>query len=336
MKAILHIGTGKTGSTSIQEYMFVNRKSLLEQGIFYSEALGLKNHRRLPAIFQNDDKPENYYKDRGLLTPKDRRAAKEIWWREFQNELMQAGSCARCLISAEHLSQLDNEEVKALHNRLAPLFEEVRVLVYLRDPVDYAVSMYDTALKIGSPNMRPAAPALGGPTDYARILQAWSEVFGKEHMNVRLFDRSELVGGDILQDFAHTAEIETEGFASVDVKNPSLGILGQELLLQINRRLPKYRKDGRPNKIRGDIATVLERFLSIGPRRVPDQDLIAAYGSTYAASNEWVRANFFPDRTRLFPEKHYNQPATLPLNEEEMGRLADLVVDIWKRARMSP
>ena len=37
MKAVLHIGTHKTGTTTIQSFLGANREKLRKQGIFLSE-----------------------------------------------------------------------------------------------------------------------------------------------------------------------------------------------------------------------------------------------------------------------------------------------------------
>lgn len=333
MKALLHIGTGKTGSTSIQEYMAVNRQLLLDQGIHYPTSLGPRNHRRLPAMVQKDGKPGTFFRDHGLADPESRQAARDGWWREFQAEIGQAVGCERCLISAEHMARLDADEVADLRDRLATLFDEVRVIVYLRDPVEYAVSMYDTALKVGSVATGPAAPVAGGPTDYAALLRIWMDAFGADRLTVRLFDRAELSGGDILEDFTRAAGIDTTGFMPGQVRNSSLGVLGQQLLLRVNRRLPRHRKDGNPVRGRAEIPALFERFLADGKRLTPDPGLVAAYAETFAASNEWVRQTFFPDRATLFPARHYPPAPEVPLDADTLDRLADLLIEIWQRSR---
>lgn len=45
MKAILHIGTEKTGTTSFQSFMHRNRDAVLARGVLYPDRLGGDNHR---------------------------------------------------------------------------------------------------------------------------------------------------------------------------------------------------------------------------------------------------------------------------------------------------
>ena len=56
MKIYLHIGTEKTGTTSIQGFMADKRDELLKQGILYSKSLGFPNNIRLSIALQNFDK----------------------------------------------------------------------------------------------------------------------------------------------------------------------------------------------------------------------------------------------------------------------------------------
>lgn len=44
---ILHIGAEKTGTTTIQEFLTLNRERLLAQGVHFPMSVGLKNHTRL-------------------------------------------------------------------------------------------------------------------------------------------------------------------------------------------------------------------------------------------------------------------------------------------------
>ncbi|MGH6876239.1 MAG: hypothetical protein ACREHV_02550, partial [Rhizomicrobium sp.] len=52
----LHIGTGKTGTTSIQHHLARNRRALLAQGYLYAMAPGSGNHHALSAFALEDEK----------------------------------------------------------------------------------------------------------------------------------------------------------------------------------------------------------------------------------------------------------------------------------------
>jgi hypothetical protein len=330
MDLLLHIGTGKTGSSSIQAYLQQNADRLSERGVMLPSSLGEKNHRRLPAIIQSGRATDTFLRSRGILDPAKQDAARARWLSEFRADI--AGSTAStCIISSEHLSFLDQKEVAELKSVLDGLFSSIRVLVYLRDPVDYAVSMYDTAIKMGGipPGPRPAKK--DGKTDYKALLKSWVSAFGKDAITVRLFDRRELHQGDILADFAQAAQIDATDFVQIKAANPSMNLLGQALLKQVNRKLPRFAGQGRPNPHRKQIHQTFERYFGQGPKYVPDAALVQSYRTTFAASNEWVRSMFFPERESLFTPRDYPPAQEMGLAAEDLEQIADLITALWKR-----
>ena len=60
MKAIIHIGTLKTGSTSIQNSLFSNRELLLNRGIIYPDIGSNFQHWGLFTAFM-DEHPSNFH-----------------------------------------------------------------------------------------------------------------------------------------------------------------------------------------------------------------------------------------------------------------------------------
>ena len=59
MKLILHIGMEKTGTTSLQQWLFQNKILLSNNGFGISEILGEGNNRKLPSYFIDDYDDEN-------------------------------------------------------------------------------------------------------------------------------------------------------------------------------------------------------------------------------------------------------------------------------------
>ncbi|WP_288941540.1 hypothetical protein [uncultured Roseovarius sp.] len=332
MKLLLHIGTGKTGSTSIQGCLQANADRIRAQGVYVPAILGERNHRKLPAIVQKDAASKNFMVTQGIKGPGQRQAARDKWKTEFLDDIAAAGArYDRCIITAEHLSFLDAGEIEDLKALLSGPFQPPRILVYLRDPIDYEVSMYDTALKVGGLRPGPRPPEPGGETDYRMLLEKWAGVFGVDALDVRIFDRRELLQGDIVADFAQAAGLDTTGFACPDPENPSLDLLGKALLTQVNRKLPRFLPDGRPNPRRRQIHRMFERHFATGPKYTPDPELVAAYRKVLAPSNEWVRSRFFPDRPALFAPRDYPPKTALSVSPQEIDRIADLVIALWTR-----
>ena len=84
MKAFLHIGTEKTGTTTIQHFFAHNRSNLLEDGFLYPYSPGEANHTKLVAF--SKEKNEIQGEVRKLLGITD--SEKVLQFRnEFKNEL---------------------------------------------------------------------------------------------------------------------------------------------------------------------------------------------------------------------------------------------------------
>ena len=53
MKAFLHIGTPKTGTTTLQQFLHTNREKLVQDGILYPEAFGLNSMSMVVASYDH-------------------------------------------------------------------------------------------------------------------------------------------------------------------------------------------------------------------------------------------------------------------------------------------
>ena len=80
---ILHIGTEKTGTTSIQEFLGINRAALAEQGLHVPEFLGARTHRWAAYMAENVDRIDHFSKELGLAcllytspSPRDRQKSR--------------------------------------------------------------------------------------------------------------------------------------------------------------------------------------------------------------------------------------------------------------------
>ncbi len=122
---VLHIGTHKTGSTTIQTFLAENRLALLEQGIDFPllgrEEISPKAHAELPRYF--------------LGKTRDASAI----------EAVRRLDAPTVIISAETLYQCS--AVSTLDRIAASFPRDSSVVCYFRDPVEHVLSMYKQAMK---------------------------------------------------------------------------------------------------------------------------------------------------------------------------------------------
>ncbi len=191
MRAILHIGGEKTGSTSIQWMLEANRAALAQAGFGVPRGLGGSNHVALAAYAGRDPMVVDLL---GMLDEPQGLAGLRAWLPARLAAAMaaQPAGVHTMLFTNEHCqSRLHTpEEVARLRDLLAPLFSEVLVLVYLRRQDEIVISMRNTSLRSHGrlPDAWfPADPGLLAVLDHGLLLQRWGQVFGRAALRPRLY-----------------------------------------------------------------------------------------------------------------------------------------------------
>jgi hypothetical protein len=130
-KVLLHFGADKSGSTAIQNMLYENRQILAKLGIIYSDS------RLLYNSVQSGNGDKLY------LLLKTGATGSEIT--KILSSLVETGKLS--IISCEGFSNLSNIQLKPLYECLNRLKIDFKVLVYVRNPVDYYMSSYNQAVK---------------------------------------------------------------------------------------------------------------------------------------------------------------------------------------------
>jgi hypothetical protein len=201
---ILHIGSEKTGTTSLQSTLAANRERLLAGGILYPRSLGERIHARTYAYASEG--PQDEIKTQcGLVGPESLAAYRLGLESQLADEIDYAKP-KRLIVSNEHLSSrlLSTSEVTRLRRLLSVHCRSIKVVVYLRAQGDAHRSAYSTYIKTGGTDAfhPPSAQLLRDRYLYDMMLRRWENVFGSDNMDVRLYDPPAFLEGDIVQDFA--------------------------------------------------------------------------------------------------------------------------------------
>ncbi|MDR1385167.1 MAG: sulfotransferase domain-containing protein [Planctomycetaceae bacterium] len=224
MKAIVHIGTGKTGTTTIQQFLSDNVEALESQKIFVpdnEDFLGWKvrcPHRTLWASFLNiqERKRQTMWKHFPYSTLLEKIPAYDLIKLRKKYE-RQFHKTSTVLFSEECFSCYLESEISSLKQWLFSFFDEVTIIVYLRRQPEYLVSVYAQQMKGGLPKdddvfSRFLSNHVWNQTlyadDYRLLLTKWTNAFDKENIKIRLFDRKEMIQNDLLEDFCHTSGID--------------------------------------------------------------------------------------------------------------------------------
>lgn len=240
MKTVyLHIGYFKTGTTALQHFMWHNREALGKRGFLYSQAGCMEEQGHLQLV-------SSIFKSHGLNIPVwlDKVPKPRAVWRAFHSEVEESG-CEEVIVSNEHLcSFCQSPAAEPLIDELAGHLEgyKVKVIAYLRRVDGYLLSWHNQIMKMGNcttPLPHYAKTLLEGRNHHlfhGRILDLFAERFGRDNVDVRLYDRKWLKGGDVVEDFLEGFGLNKEDFDPVEAeKNISIApdSLGLRLLSNI-------------------------------------------------------------------------------------------------------
>ncbi len=340
MKCFLHIGTEKTATTTLQNFLNLNRENLLSQGYLYTKSAGPINNRLVPLLAYNCNSRDDLTKTLGIITSDDLKLHQDNVFNQLSKELnayfKPSGSGINTVVfSSEHIqSRLrkieDIQRLKEVLNQLG--LTDISVVVYLRNPPEIANSLYSTAIKGGSVDCLPPPPTdfyYRNVCHHQNTLEKYSAVFGDSAVIPRIFHQDEFKNGSIISDFTDVIGIaDHRDYIIPDNKNESLSITGIELLRRINKSVPKF-IENKPNSVRANLTHYFEKHFSDGKYVMP-RDLYERYDEAFKESNEWVRNKYFPNKQTLFPYKEYPCETKCNLSDEQLESLANFISDIWK------
>lgn len=230
-KVFLHVGTGKTGSSSVQKSLRKGAKHLSKVGILYPQYGHRTNHEELNVVFRGGPGPRAI-KGRYIGAEESLEAYQSRLLQQFESELASKSSL---IYSAEHLFTLSAghlSQLKALLDKHG--VGQVKVLLYFREPVSYYASQVQQRLKGSS--------RLVDPNDYrpkyCSILARWQAVF--DDVEVREFDRAALVNGDVVDDVLAVA---SEFFSAPELLDlPKSEPVNESLMLETMALLQAFRR----------------------------------------------------------------------------------------------
>ena len=309
MKIIIHIGTEKTGTSAIQEFLLQNKSALLGQGFFYLHMDGRNEYRDFSAYCMRPGKVDGYFRINGITDKESREKFDSNFLKQFNEKISSIPSTTHTVIvSSEHFcSRLNTtEEVSRVYAILQPFFSSMEIVCYLRNQLKKVPSQYSTAIKSGSiltfdEFFSKKVCAKHPSDDYHHMLSLWETVFGKDKLNVRLFEKNFFHGGSLFTDFC---SILGEGIFNQlhfipEQQNEALSHSGCKVMRRINSILPRLVRGGRVEEFRTFLIRQISRYIKGEPVMLTkEQHQLVC--QQYVESNAKVCARYFPSRPSLF------------------------------------
>ncbi len=180
----LHIGTHKTGTTSLQKFLFDNREVLKNKDFLYP-LTGTSRHSRIRHnnLFVQLTNHKSY-------EPFEPQAG---GWEELITEI-ESSKCQNIILSSEDFCHLDSfpTKITAIKDYLSSY--EVKIIIYLRNQPDYFKSHYYTEVQLGDCWKYFEEYFIDKQRRgyYYERLEPWKKSFGVENIIVKLYDDPEI------------------------------------------------------------------------------------------------------------------------------------------------
>lgn len=187
--AFIHIGTHKTGTTSVQYFLDRNRDLLKKNNIHYPvsgipSASNLFGHHELAWLFYKGHEKE--------------RSGDDIWVR-LKSEIKLENSPCIVLSSEDFYNPQFN--IALMKKELEGM--KVKIIVYLRNYIGFLRALYFEGIKKNnfSSSFRNFVLKRKNSINYNSRLKKWGKHFGAENIIIRLYDSIE-PGEGLLRDFS--------------------------------------------------------------------------------------------------------------------------------------
>lgn len=303
MKIILHIGTAKTGTTSIQQFLLVNKNLLITNNVVPASEFFLKNvSNNFELVLASHPNPGDLirFRDSKFFVFRDNiklRIARLI------ASSVKSGK-GTIVFSSEHMSSrlVDESHIEALKLLFPPLCK-FKIVVYLRRQDELYLGTQAEAIKRGYNNLEFVDPFHRADSkpfgrrhyDYDLMLSGWAKVFGKRNIIVRPYERSQLLEGDILEDF-HSLISSNGSFACYKSIPKANKRLSAQALYAISRL-----------NIQGiDTPSAIEKRISqvdnFAPSVLVPKDVLVEFFSRFEASNRELSKKYL-NHNDLFTEE---------------------------------
>ncbi|MER8403021.1 hypothetical protein [Mesorhizobium sp. M0306] len=188
MKLILHIGTQKTGTTALQQFLCANAKNLREHGIHYATPPHEFNFKTNTQSLCGPDKFLPFFLHHLRKAEQDGAHTIIASSENLYSMVIHLMRFMAKMSSADALSE--RSLIERLRDSI-PARVECHVLCYVRRPDYYLESLYNQHVKRGvlfTGDVIDFLNMIEDMLDYHRCLSIWREIFGKNACSVRVYE----------------------------------------------------------------------------------------------------------------------------------------------------
>lgn len=301
----IHIGTPKTGTTSIQNFCGLNREKLREQGVLYPI---MNYHYERKSVNRNGYFLHGVIKENGT---RNKEKEKQV----FDSELQYIVDCFKendtILLSDESIWWATSTRRKGLWKDLKKHSEQhnyqIKVIVYLRRQDQFMMSRYNQRLKTdfvaSTQNFDEYFADMNGRfkcvMDYRDRIDNIAKSISKENVIVKRFDRNYFYNGDLNQDFLNILGVKVDdSFQQLkETANTGISVQSGEIKRVLNRLKPITMAEN--NKLL-EILNECENVLPESNTSLMSTDEVKNFMEQFVDSNESIVDEYIGDGKPLF------------------------------------
>lgn len=282
---IFHVGTPKTGTTFIQNAFANNRDVLENQRIAYhkiSDSLSVC-HWWFAAIFFDD--PMDYAPVKNFVIENDLERLEDIEQKSIRALRAEVKNYDTVILSAEQYFFLPELVLERIRDFFLSIDVVVSIRIYVREPVELAISEMNQKIKFGLANFETFSKNLPN-FHIKRNITKYIKVFGKDKISVTNY--SNLPKHDLLASVSNSIDVKNFKIKlGGKATNKSLSREGLEIMDVFNKCYPH---EGVNSNFRRDLLNLL--LSSDGTEFFPSHDLVRKLSADFVSDSIFLKDEF--------------------------------------------
>ena len=221
----------KTGTSSVQATFAASKMN----NATYVSWRPSPNHSE---PFADAFEPDGFSRKKGLSQKPWEVRHKEA--RDILAEQIAQCETDRLIISGEYISTAQPVALSNFVNFVKDRVEKISVVLYIRPPISFYQSAFQQRMKnAGKPVFFPGRKSL---VDRCENLDA---AFGADNVNLVVFDRARLIGGDVIEDLSQRFDLGVSA-SDIQTKNESLSLEALAVMVAFRTLSERFKRQPVP------------------------------------------------------------------------------------------